>query len=586
MVFPALAGSGHLAQFALAKLIPYGGSMAASRPLMANRLTLSGFTDTENGRSSAMQITYLGHAGFIAESDDVIVIMDPWLSPTGAFDASWFQLPRNHHLASLVYEKLQDPKRSIFIYISHEHQDHLDVEFLNSLPARRFTLLFPAFSRLVLMSRFSDYKCEELIFFHHKQQIQIPGGFLKFYVDDSQLNRDSAILMKAGGTAFLNLNDCKLFDTLSEIVREEGPIKIFACQFSGATWHPTCYDYPTDKYETYSKEKYLAKFESVAKAIELIRPDVYIPSAGPPCFLDPMLLHLNHQPVNIFPRANEISRFLKRRLGSTTVFVPEMMPGDVLDAASGRISSFAERRFDEMTAKAYIAEYAASYCKYFEERLLLHGRVDENQILEALRGELENKLKRLTLADRVRVPLYFRLGEARSMLRVDFERRIVEDVSGNSESKYYEISAPAWQIAKVLDRKLTWEEFALTFRLRLKRDPDVYDPILHAFLVMEAEDIGGYCDLLLQLEAQEERIVVEAGGKKFSVRRYCPHQGGDLSCGWIDQGRFLTCPRHRWQFDLLQGGQCITNGTSVQAEFLELAADGFSTSCPTETEQI
>jgi UDP-MurNAc hydroxylase len=532
-----------------------------------------------------MHITYLGHAGFIAETNDVIVIMDPWLSPTGAFDASWFQLPCNHHLASLVYEKLQDPQRSIFIYISHEHQDHLDVEFLKSLPTRRFTLLFPAFSRSVLMSRFSDYECEELIFFHHKQSIQIPGGFLKFYVDDSQLNRDSAILMKAGGTAFLNLNDCKLFDTLPEIVRDEGPIKVFACQFSGATWHPTCYDYPIDKYETYSKEKYLAKFESVAKAIELVRPDVYIPSAGPPCFLDPMLLHLNHQPVNIFPRANEIIRFLERRLGSTTVFAPEMMPGDVLNAPFARVVSFAELRFDEMTAKAYIAEYAASYTKYFEDRLSLHGRVDEERKLEALKGELESKLKRLSLADRVTVPLYFRLGEkAKPMLRVDFGRRVVEYVSGNSDSKYYEVSAPAWQIAKVLKRELTWEEFALTFRLRLKRAPDVYDPVLHAFLVMEAEDLGGYCDLLLQLGAKEERIIVEAEGRKFSVRRYCPHQGGDLSCGWIDQGRFLTCPRHRWQFDLLRGGQCITNATSVQAECLELAADGSSTSCPGETE--
>jgi UDP-MurNAc hydroxylase len=73
-------------------------------------------------------------------------------------------------------------------------------------------------------------------------------------VDDSQLNRDSAILMKAGGTAFVNLNDCKLFDTLPEIVREDGPIKVFAYQFSGTTWHPTRYDYPVETYEGVSKK--------------------------------------------------------------------------------------------------------------------------------------------------------------------------------------------------------------------------------------------------------------------------------------------------------------------------------------------
>jgi len=540
-----------------------------------------------------MHITYLGHAGFVAETDDVIVIMDPWLSPSGAFDASWFQLPCNHHLASLVYEKLRDPRRSIFLYVSHEHQDHLDVNFLNSLPVRRFSLLLPAFSRSALMSRFSNYECQELIFFHHRQQIQISGGFLKLYVDDSQLNRDSAILMKAGGTAFLNLNDCKLFDTLPEIVREEGPIKVFACQFSGATWHPTCYDYPVERYETVSKKKYMAKFESVAKAIELIRPDVYIPSAGPVCFLDPMLFHLNLQRVNIFPRAAKIINYLNRRLWKTQTFAPEMMPGDVLDGTSGEIISLAERRFDEMTAQAYIAEYAASHSKYFEERHASHSRVNDEQTLELLRVELESKLERLSLAAWVSVPLYFRLSEsANVMLRVDFGRRAVEYVSRNNDTQYYEIVAPVWQVAKVLARELTWEEFSLTFRIRLKRDPDVYDPVLHAFLVMEAEDIGRYCDLLVQIEAQEQRIVVEAGGREFSVRRYCPHQGGDLSCGWIDHGRFLTCPRHGWQFDLLRDGQCTTNATSIQAVCLEpgnltaqdSAANESLASCPSQAD--
>ena len=520
-----------------------------------------------------MRITYLGHAGFIVETDDSIVIMDPWLSPTGAFDAAWFQMPRNHHLAPLVYEKLRDSRRSIFLYISHEHQDHFDVEFLNTLPVRRFTLLVPEFSRAALMEHFSEYECQEMIFFHHKQEINIPGGCLKFYVDDSWANRDSAILMKASNAAFLNMNDCKLFDLLHEVVHEDGPIKVFACQFTGATWHPTCYDYPIDEYEGVSTKKLMAKFESVARAIELLQPSTYIPSAGPVCFLDPALFHLNTQPVNIFPRATKFINYLKRRLPDTSMFVPEMMPGDVLDALSSRITACSVERFVEEKALTYITEYADSYRKYFEERIALHERVEAQETLEALRMELDRKLEQLSLADRVTFPLYFRLdGSGKRMLRVDFGRRTVDYVFVNGDSKYYQITAPTWQVAKVLARELTWEEFSLTFRARLKRNPDVYDPVLHAFLIMEIADIGRYCDHLLQIESQEQRIVVEADGKKFSVKRYCPHQGGDLSCGWIDHGRFLTCPRHRWQFDLLQGGSCTTNRTNIGAVCLEAEA--------------
>ena len=535
-----------------------------------------------------MRITYLGHAGFVVETEDVIVIMDPWLSPTGAFDSSWFQMPRNHHLATLVYEKLQDPMRAIFLYVSHEHQDHLDLGFLSNLPVRRFKLLLPAFGRSALMSRFADYECEEIIFFEHRQQLKIPGGFLRLYVDDSQLNRDSAILVRSGETVFLNLNDCKLFDTLPEIVREEGPIKVFACQFSGATWHPTCYDYADEKYASISSKKSKAKFESVAKAIELVKPAVYIPSAGPVCFLDPTLFHINVQPVNIFPRAAKVIEYLKQRLPTAQTYVPEMMPGDVLDAASAKITSLAEPRFEEASAHEYIAQYAESYSGYFSDRMLQHKTVNPEQTMRALQVELADKLCQLSLADRVTVPLYFRFEPpAERMLRVNFGKRAVEYVEVNSDVKYYQIAAPAWQIAKVLAREITWEEFSLTFRLRLTRFPDVYDPILHAFLVMETEDVGRYCDLLREIEAQEARIIVEADGQRYSVRRYCPHQGGDLTAGWIDHQQFLTCPRHRWQFDLRDGGRCTTNGTSIGAVCLDTGAREETTICPLqETEAL
>ena len=517
-----------------------------------------------------MRITYLGHAGFVVETNDSIVIMDPWLSPTGAFDAAWFQLPRNHHLAPLVYEKLRDPRRSIFLYISHEHRDHFDVDFLSTLPTRNFTLLVPEFGRAALMEHFSKYECRETIFFHHRQIISIPGGSLKLYVDDSSANRDSAILVKSDNSAFLNMNDCKLFDTLHEVVHEDGPITVFACQFTGATWHPTCYDYAADKYEAVSTRKMMTKFELVARAIELLQPNVYIPSAGPVCFLDPMLFHLNTQPINIFPRARKFVDYLKQRLPDTSTRVPEMMPGDVLDAESFGITACGGERFVEEKADIYIAEYANSYKAYFEQRVKSHRCVDAQETLEGLRLELNRKLEQLTLADRITVPLYFRLdGSDNQMLRVDFQRRAIDYAPMNSDDRYYEVTAPTWQIAKVLARELTWEEFSLTFRARLKREPDVYDPVLHAFLIMEIADIGRYCDNLLQIESQEQRIVVEANGRRFSVRRFCPHQGGDLSCGWIDRGRFLTCPRHRWQFDLLQGGACTTNKTNIAAVCLD-----------------
>src|SRR5579872_6689700 len=167
-----------------------------------------------------MLITYLGHAGFCLETDDTIIIMDPWLSPTGAFDSAWFQLPRNHHMAAFVQDKLADTHKSRFVYVSHEHQDHFDMSFLNSLSNRDFTLLVPHFNRAELLSRLASYDCAKLLGFRHKDKIDLRSGYIRFYVDDSELNRDSAILVRTNGESFFNMNDCKLFDLIAEIVEE------------------------------------------------------------------------------------------------------------------------------------------------------------------------------------------------------------------------------------------------------------------------------------------------------------------------------------------------------------------------------
>ena len=45
-----------------------------------------------------MKVQFLGHAGLLIDSGKTRLLMDAWLSSEGAFDASWYQLPQNHHI--------------------------------------------------------------------------------------------------------------------------------------------------------------------------------------------------------------------------------------------------------------------------------------------------------------------------------------------------------------------------------------------------------------------------------------------------------------------------------------------------------
>jgi len=517
-----------------------------------------------------MQISYLGHAGFLVETDRAIVVMDPWLSPEGAFDSAWFQYPCNHHLAPFVREKLQDSRKQRFIYISHEHRDHFDLDFLRTLPASGFTFVVPHFQRDALRSQLAGLGIGRVLSCAHGQLVDIPDGFVKLFLEDSGMNRDSAILVKSGAESFLNLNDCKLYDQVSSIAKDAGHISAFACQFSGATWHPTCYEYPPAEYQRISRHKLTTKFEMVARAIDAVQPGVYLPSAGPACFLDPTLLHLNFEPVNIFPRAPQLFDFLRARLPNLPSKLLEIMPGDVVSAARGTIDSCGEERVAEESFEPYIRAYAERYRDYFADRQPHHSAYQLDSLWQQLRGALQRKLSAFVLHERVRVPLYFGFSDsAGRLLRLDFPAGTVDFASAISEADFCSILIPSWQIARVLDGSLSWEELALTFRVRLNRKPDVYQTLIQGFLLMEPEDMNWFCARVVEIEARKNRVIVEAGGTKYSIDRFCPHQGGDLSQGWLHEGRFWTCPRHRWQFDLERDGRCTTSSGSIHAVCLE-----------------
>jgi UDP-MurNAc hydroxylase len=526
-------------------------------------------TDIARDGGRSMEITFLGHAGFVAETDEAIVVMDPWFSPRGAFDAAWFQYPRNHHLAGLVREKLADETRRRYVYVSHEHGDHFDPEFLESLPVRDFTLVVPRFEGGRLRAILDRYRCAETVWCGDGDHVDIPGGRVTVFVDDHGLNRDSAVLLQAGGRTFLNLNDCKINERVGAIARRHGRIDVFTCQFSGASWHPTSYTYAPDIYDAISRSKMLSKLETVARTVAAARPRIYLTSAGPPVFLDPTLLHVNLEPVNIFPRASRCIEFLQRRLRPGFASYLDLTPGDILDVASGEVTSGGKR--DDIFERA-LYRYAAEYRDFFARRQKDESRAVPADIVEQLADALAAKLPLLTLHREVPAPLYMGVSEVPDVrLRVDFRSRRIERTRRIRDEAFYAVTAPGGALARTLRGELTWEELALSMRLRFKRSPDVYSTVLQGFLLLEAKDLPVFCTKLAAMRERTERVTVEAGGRRFTIDRYCPHQGGDMSRGWVEDGRYVVCPRHRWRFDLFDGGRCTTSDVCVSAVEVEPA---------------
>jgi UDP-MurNAc hydroxylase len=443
-----------------------------------------------------MRITFIGHAGFVVETAGALVVMDPWLSPRGAFDSAWMQFPRNHYLAPKVRDLLEHCPKQRFLYVSHNHKDHFDPEFLETVTRRDFTVLIPRFRKSELWKVFQVYGSRRVIACEDRQELPLPGGgYLKLFLTESETDRDSGLLVRGDRQSFLKINGSALHDRLASIVAENGPVDVFTAQHSGAGWHPVCYEYPREAVKALSIQKRDSRFEAVARAIDTVKPRSYLASAGPACFLDPALFHLNLETVSVFPRAPVLFDYLRQRLPAASTRYIEPMPGDVLDVTCLELTPSESVHVTDQNLEAYLRTYAAEQAHLFQARRRNMLRTEVDEIHDLLRVELRRKLDLLERHGEVGTPLYMMLKEAPGrLLRVDFHDRQVEVVPAIRDICRYTLTASAVDIARVLERKLTWEDFLQSMRHRMSRNPDVDEPILHAFLKLEVDDLLDVCD--------------------------------------------------------------------------------------------
>ncbi len=140
-----------------------------------------------------------------------------------------------------------------------------------------------------------------------------------------------------------------------------------------------------------------------------------------------------------------------------------MMPGDVLDVKTKEFISRATERVTEANFRGYMESYVQpGYRGYFSKFQVSYIQMDLDEILERLRAALLRKLSAFILHDRIRVPLYsgaVRPGRL-SAEAIDFRRVNWAEVAAAVPQVLIIIllSRPAWQIARILDGHITWEE--------------------------------------------------------------------------------------------------------------------------------
>jgi UDP-MurNAc hydroxylase len=497
-----------------------------------------------------MVITSLGHAGLQIEHLRARLQMDPWLSREGAFQASWFQWPDNSHLI----DRLQPPDA---VAISHEHLDHVDSWWLSQLP-KHTPVYVPHYPLGVLREKISASGLSDIREIEAWRDVEILPGLQLFFVPErSPMNHDAGMVLRTDDHVVVNANDARLCPLqLREIREKVGRIDLLALQGAGASWYPMVYDYNEEQKKKLSLRKRMAKFAYVAQAARAAQPELVLPFAGPPAFLDPELFDLNSEmDQGIFPDHEQVASWMERQGFKNVRF---LYPGDRLDLHTREVArdshwqdfSYSDRaRHLEDYAHRRQSQVAAVRARY---------PIPDHDLWPAFQAYFEDLLTYSSyFNEKIGMKVGFHItGPGGGDWSVDF-REATRGVYSNLDDIAYQYTFESRWLPAVLERRLPWEDLMLSCRIQAWRDPDVYNDHLLGLLKFADRDALTAVEAWEQNRAGNETISVRSGNRMFEVQRFCPHAGQDLlEVGEILPGDVIRCNGHHYEFDL-HSGVCL-----------------------------
>ncbi len=500
-----------------------------------------------------MLATALGHAGILIETRFGSIVCDPWFQP--AFFGSWFVFPRNDQLDDDLLRRVENAD---YLYISHLHADHLDEAWLADHVSRDITVLIPGFPTRELERRIRALGFTKIVRTVDGEELDLDGLRVAIHVETSITDGpagDSALVVSDGETRIVNQNDCRTTDLVA--LRAHGPVDLHWLQYSGAIWYPMVYDETPERMRELVDAKVASQFSRAMRYVGAVDAAAVVPSAGPPCFLDPELFHLNvitGDELSIFPDQRSFLDQLAAA-GRTGILA---IPGTEITVEPTGCTvrhPLPDATVDAIfTAKAdYLADYQADWMPWLDA-MKAGWHAPTTDLVQTLRAWWEPLLAMApTLRAAVGGNCVMRFGDL--SIVIDFPNGSVRAFAGEPHGFRFEIQRELVETV-VAARAVDWSNaLFLSCRFRAWREGPFNEYLYNFFKSLSPERMRRTeSEARHKLDPPDGSEEIELGG--YVMERACPHRQADLSVFGEIEGDALVCTLHGWRFDL-ETGRCL-----------------------------
>jgi len=233
----------------------------------------------------SIRVEYVGHACLLLEAGEETIITDPWFTDP-VMANSWYHVPA-------FSRGLNELPRLDYIYISHEHADHLDIPAIRCL-SRDACIVIPAYGDGKMESTLADANLSQsVITLTDGEELVTPGGTtLSLYFADTG-SKDSSLMVSHGGTCVYDHTDNWITPEKMTRIAERWEVDTaFQC-YAGVGSFPSYMLWPLDYRVEVGAAKKIQLFQRMKSTVEALHPKAIIPFGASFGYLRPETIWLN-----------------------------------------------------------------------------------------------------------------------------------------------------------------------------------------------------------------------------------------------------------------------------------------------------
>ncbi len=263
-----------------------------------------------------MKVKYIGHASFqIITKSNTKILTDPWASNP------------IYGNTLCLFPQLRVSKKEYlnqnYIYISHDHPDHLCLKTL-SLFDKEITILIRKYkSPLIIRNQIKLLGFKRIVELDDGHTFEKKNDF-NFTLFADHTSTDSLCIVDDNYGCFLDQNDCLLSEEKYKIIGKKYKIDLGALFYSGGSMYPSSFDFTKQEKIKITKKRIIDQFNYSIKTAQLLNIKNVIPGANDMCLL-------KKSPMDEFTSAlpYEFYSYVKKKNKLLNIIL--MQSGDVYD---------------------------------------------------------------------------------------------------------------------------------------------------------------------------------------------------------------------------------------------------------------